>query len=458
MSNRIDTLLLTAINIVDRSFRCQAFIRNIPAFSYGVVYKDRLIFGKNYGYADVKRKTPVTENTCFRIASISKTFTATAIMQLVEKNKLKLDDRVIDYLSWFMSHKDKRVQKITIRQLLTHTSGVSRDGDTPHWVTMKFPTIDQIKDYISTTNLSYEPNEKWKYSNLGYAILGEVIAAVTGQNYEDYIRLNIFSKLEMNQTSVDLAENVRPLLAIGYGMRFPNRSRRIFSFIPTNAMAAATGFTSCVVDLGKFISAQFAGNHQILTEESKRELKRIQWLDEKDDVNQMVGFRSWRMNGQTIYSHSGGFQGFKTIIAFDCVRKTGIVILTNAIDVDPLYYAKIFFHTTNYVLTHHQDFVDKKITQKKLVKYEGTFINIWGLTEAVVINHQLVLFASNSNRPLIGCYKLKYLDGHRFLAIDGPGNGCTGQEVRFKFNRQGQVRRVYMGATPSDVIVNNLLS
>lgn len=442
-------VLSTATNIVSRSFRFQARIRDIPAFSYGVVHQDKLIFTGNYGYANRKTKVKPTAVTGFRIASISKTFTATAVMQLVERRLIRLDDYVVEHLPWFRSKKDRRLERITIRQLLTHTAGLSRDGNTTHWVTMCFPTVIQIKTYIKSATLCFDPNQRWKYSNLGYAILGELIATVTGQGYADYIKANIFSKLAMDKTSVDVEKIDDLTLAIGYGLRFPDRPRPIFPTITTAGMAAATGYTSCIIDLAKFISAQFTGNQTLLTEESKRELRRIQWLDDEDGVRQEVGFRSWKMGDQTIYSHSGGFQGFKTIIALNATKQIGIVILTNAINVDPVIFAQTFFHTLDQLFRQYGSFTDSKASTKSLKQFEGTFLNIWGATESVVVNRQLALI-NPGLKPMAGLCRLSYLGRNRFLAVKGPGNGCIGQEVRFEFNKKGRPKRIYVGATPSD--------
>lgn len=446
----IDRLKFAA-KVIDRSLSYKSYVREIPNIFFGLVYKNKLIFSKGYGFIDKEKKIKVSNKSCFRIASISKTFTAISILQLVEKGKLNLDDRVSRYLRWFKSDKDKSVTKITIRQLLTHTSGITRDGDTPHWVTFDFPTIDQIKKYISTFKLSYEPNEKWKYSNLGYAILGEVIKVISKKSYEDYVQENIFIPLGMSLTSSDLNNKIKSYLLTGYGLRLPNKKRETFPPIKTKAMAPATGFTSNALDLSKFISSQFKGNVKLLSEESKRELRRIQWLRDDDNLNQAIGFQMWNMNGKKIFSHTGGFQGYKTGIAFDFERQIGVIVLINVIDVFTLNYLMLAFHTINYVLSHSGEFIDTKAKKINLAQYEGTFMNIWGATESMVINKRLILFEPISERPLKGFYKTNYIGNHSFLIVEGDSFGNIGQEIKFQLNDKGEIKRLYEGATPSEI-------
>lgn len=120
-----------------------------------------------YGYADLEKKTKLTPQHIFRIASHSKTFTATALMQLQEQGKLRIDDYVIDYLPWLKGHKDKRWQKITIRQLMSHGAGVIRDGlNADYWqLERPFPAQEELKGEILEADIDIDNNTKLKYSN-----------------------------------------------------------------------------------------------------------------------------------------------------------------------------------------------------------------------------------------------------------------------------------------------------
>lgn len=215
----LSTEIQLSTKIIDRWLPYYAHTLRIPGLSLGIVYKDQIIFSKGYGYADVAGQKKATETTCYRIASFSKLFTATAILQLFEQGKLQLDAPVQRYLPWFANPEDERTHLITIRQLLTHTSGLDRDGETPHWVQFEFPTREQIQQHITSGGTVYDPASFWKYSNMGYTLLGEIVKEVSGSSYETYVTEHIVNRLGMTLTAPTLTDEVVPQLAVGYKPR-----------------------------------------------------------------------------------------------------------------------------------------------------------------------------------------------------------------------------------------------
>lgn len=207
------------------------------------------------GFADLKTEKKATARTLYRIASISKMFTAVAILQLHEKDKLKLNDPISKYLPWFKGkNKNGDLKNITIRQILSHTSGLFRDGESPHWDTDKFPRT--LKGTFSPRSLIIKNSTKFKYSNHALSVLGEIIEKASGQDYGNYMRKNILRKLGMSDTYPDLVPKALPNLATGYGRVFPRKKEQpIFKHSKTYADAPATGFISNVPDLGKFLTA-----------------------------------------------------------------------------------------------------------------------------------------------------------------------------------------------------------
>lgn len=189
-----------AIKIFDAWLPWKIQYDRVPGLAVGIVHNGKLIYQKGFGYADVELKIPMTPKTCFRIASISKTFTAVAIMQLVEQRKINLDDRIERYLPWFkVKTKNSDSSNITIRQVLSHTGGVFRDGNTPHWENDKFPNLAGLKKSISNKSIVFENLTRFKYSNFGFALLGEIIKKATGLNYDDYVTKHIIKKLGMER-------------------------------------------------------------------------------------------------------------------------------------------------------------------------------------------------------------------------------------------------------------------
>src|SRR3982074_460753 len=181
----------------------QIAYRGLPGIAVGVVSDQELIWSKGFGFADLKAKVPMTASTKFRMASNSKLFTAIAIMQLREEGKLGLDDRVVKFLPWFKAKAAGDDDgPITIEQLLSHSSGLQREaGD--HWVSYKFPSTDELPRLYADRQAAFAPSVRWKYSNLAYAVAGQVVEKVSGERWSVYVERNIFKPLGMDASSVD---------------------------------------------------------------------------------------------------------------------------------------------------------------------------------------------------------------------------------------------------------------
>jgi len=222
----------------------QILYRHLPGIAVGVVADQELIWATGFGVADTGKQVAMTPQTKFRMASHSKLFTATAIMQLREQGKLRLDDPVSKYLPWFqVKTAESEDPPITIEELLTHSSGLPREAG-PHWTTFEFPTTDQLRGLMAERQAPFSPDVRWKYSNLAFSIAGMVIEAVSGQKWADYVQQHIYTPLAMTSSSVD--QNASGL-AVGYGRLMPDGTRAANPFIDARGMAAATGITSTAV-------------------------------------------------------------------------------------------------------------------------------------------------------------------------------------------------------------------
>ena len=211
-----------AERIFDAWMNAQMAYRQLPGVAVGVVSDQQLVWSKSYGFADVDAKVPLTASTKFRMASHSKLFTSTAIMQLRDQGKVRLDDPVVKYLPWFKPKPaDADDPPITIEELLTHSSGLSREAGS-HWTDYKFPDASEVRAYIEKAAVIYSPQVRWKYSNLALTIAGLVVEAVSGEPYAVYVQRHIFDPLGMSSSSVD--KDV-PGMAVGYGRRMPDSKR-----------------------------------------------------------------------------------------------------------------------------------------------------------------------------------------------------------------------------------------
>jgi CubicO group peptidase (beta-lactamase class C family) len=205
------------------------------------------IFKKGYGFANMEWNIPNKPDTKFRLGSITKQFTATLIMQLVEKGKIKLDGKLTDYLTYY--RKDTG-DKITIHHLLTHTSGIPSYTNDPDFFSKKSRTFyepdDFVKGFCSGT-LEFEPGSQFVYNNSGYFILGAILEKVTGKKYDELIKEQIFVPLGMNNSGYDWSADILPNRAAGYEKTFS--SYRNTSFIDMSLPYAAGSLYSTVEDL-----------------------------------------------------------------------------------------------------------------------------------------------------------------------------------------------------------------
>ncbi len=448
----LTTPLTAASRVIDRWLAYKMTIGRLPGLSVGIVYKNSLLFQNAYGYADVEQQQPTSTTTGYRIASFSKTFTAIAIMQLAEQGKLHLDERAQKYLPWLSAKQDERTAQITLRQLLTHTSGLDRDGATPHWTDFQFPALSQIQSHIAESAQIYTPAEKWKYSNLGYTLLGAVVRAASGMPYDYYVDQHIVQPLGLAFTSPVLTPEIEQNLAVGYGRDIPGQARTRLPAIETHSMASATGFSSTVPDLCRYIMAQFNGDMTLLKDETKREMRRIQWLREGEESDWCLGLQTWKVGQRRLYGHGGSFQGYQSRFGFDPEHELGIVVLTNAIDGPASDLAKGAMQVINHVIEHFNEFAQEENQVEQAERYEGRYTDIWGETDIMAINGSLVLYCSGAASPALDFHQVRPDADGRFNLSSGNSIGKLGEHVRFELDSAGYAQKVWLGPNPSEKI------
>jgi CubicO group peptidase (beta-lactamase class C family) len=423
-------LIKQALHLIDGWLDFQTYTKEIPGVAVGIFIEDEIIFKKEYGYADLENKIKLNEHHIFRIASHSKLFTATAIMKLYHEDKLSIDDRISKYLPWFTSEKDKNLQHVQIRHLLTHSSGISRDGKTAHWSNYHFPELKEIKNQVHDGISFFETSEILKYSNFGYTILGQIVETVSGKKYPDYIQKEILEPLEMKNTVVDVNESNISRHAIGYKIKYPGKKREKFEHIPANIMHSATGLSSNVEDLIKFYQGHFLGNDILFPDYIKREMQRIQFKSKMADWG--LGFSITSLSDIEIAGHGGGYPGFITRSGLIQDKRMIIVVLTNAVNGPALTLFlglnKIFERLSDEkekVLTEH----DEQVPNMKDII--GFYESDWGVSLFSQIGTKLLLISPALDDPadLIQIYKHK--EGHRFIAPKEPPFASPGQEIEF---------------------------
>ena len=422
----------------------QLAYRGLPGVVVGVVSDQDLVWAKGFGFADVGAKLPMTPATKFRMASHSKLFTAIAIMQLREEGKLRLDDPVVKYLPWFKAKPAGDDDgPITIEQLLSHSSGLQREaGD--HWTSFEFPTSDELRRLYSDRQAAFAPSVRWKYSNLAYAVAGMVVEQVSGERWADYVDRNIFKPLGMLASSVD--RNV-PGLAVPYGRRMPDGSREVLPFVDARGMAAATGVTSNLEDMAKFVSAQFRrgprGGAQIVSTGSLREMHRVRSVEENWTSGTGLGFDISRIKDRTYVGHGGGYPGNTTQTQIQLDDKMGVIVLTNTNDSNPSDIARQLIATVGQAVAKASASKPAATWDTAWARFAGLYRGRGGDSHVVLLNKKLVIItpnAQNVDNPI----SLEPLGGGRFRFAAPTGGGAVGEVVRF-VEQPGRPTRMYIG-------------
>ena len=188
---------------------------NIPGASLAIVKGDQVEYLQGYGISNPDG-TEMTPQTPVVLGSVSKSFTALAIMQLVEQGKINLKEPVQTYIPWFQIADQEEAEKMTIQHLLNQTSGLSTyDGQVA--ISKGDQTLKEHIQSLTNTELTYPVGEQYQYSNLNYGILGLVVEEVTNKSYQEYINEYIFKPLEMNNSYADPKDDINNTIAVGYG-------------------------------------------------------------------------------------------------------------------------------------------------------------------------------------------------------------------------------------------------
>jgi CubicO group peptidase (beta-lactamase class C family) len=451
-----DEDVTSGIRLLEAWIESQMAYRGLPGLSIGILYDQDLVWAKGFGFADVEKRTPATPGTIYRIASISKLFTSTAILQLRDRGKLQLDDPVARHLPWFKvkgPHAD--APAVTVRHLLTHTSGLPRESPFPYWTDSKFPTREQLMQALPAQEAAYPPETKWKYSNLALALAGEVVAAVSGEPYEEYVRRHIFDPLGMESTSVGVPEKNRPRLATGYGRRTPDGRREVRPFTEARGITPAAGLSSTVEDLARFLALQMrdgpAGGKQILRGSTLREMHRVHWLQPDWKSGWGLGFSVVHTSDRDLVGHGGWVAGYQTAVYFSPGEKVGVIALTNADDGRPYpgrtesAVDRAFRWVAPALHKAAAPPAEKVRARLEWEKYAGKYRNPWNDSQVLLYKGKLVLIDPSDVDPVAGgVATLVPVGEHAFCMEGGAPNGPHGERVVFEL-KDGKVVRMKVG-------------
>ncbi|WP_333861780.1 serine hydrolase domain-containing protein [Clostridium sp.] len=334
---------------------------NVPGAVFTVVNKNKILFQKGYGYSDIDKKVPVNpQKTIFRVASISKLFTATAVMQLKERGKVNLNEDINNYFRDFKI-KNNYSKPVTLEDLLTHTGGFDErlvGEQTESYLqekSLKDSLISHLRPVIR------EPGEAPQYSNYGMAAAGYIVESVSGIPFYKYMEDNIFTLLHMNSSSFIFNNKVLSNLSQGYDYK---NCKYVKVPIYGQALTPAGGLKTTADDMAKFMIAHLNdgtyGNTHILNKNTAEDMHSQHFAFNKNMVGICYGFEQNYVNGiRTIY-HRGDDYGFHSMLCLIPDSNLGFFISTNG------------EAGTNLCINIANQFISRYCTQSKI---KTSFIN-----------------------------------------------------------------------------------
>lgn len=339
--------------------------QKIPGLSIAVVKNGEIAKAAGYGFANVELKVAARPETIYQSGSVGKQFTSTLVMMLVEENKMSLDDHISKYIPdapaiW---------KDITIRHLLTHTSGIS-NGLYAQINMRQDYTEDELVKKIASIPLDFQPGEKWSYSNPGYVMLGILIHKASGKFYGDLLREKIFGPLGMDTARVINESDIIPNRAAGYRLvKGELKNQEWVS--PALNMTADGSLYFTVLDVARWDAALYT--EKLLKKSSFDQMWTPVKLNSGKTQNYGFGWAFADANGHKLVEHGGAWQGFTTYIARYVDDKLTVIVLTNRAGANPGRIAHGIaglYHPALQMPERKEIKVDPKILDEYVGEYE----------------------------------------------------------------------------------------
>lgn len=414
---------------LDSYFRAALVKWNVPGMAVAIIENDSIVLLKGYGVKEFGKKGEINGNTSFAVASNTKSFTATALGILVDEGKLNWNDKVVDYLPWFRLYDPYVTQNMTIRDLLSHRSGLETFSGDLIWYGSSY-SRDEVIKRASFLKPRYGFRETYGYSNIMFLVAGQIVAEVSGMSWDDFLSQRIFKPLSMNHTTTSIKQ-----LDLKGNTALPHNDvdGQVISinYLNWDNIGPAGSINSTAADMIKWLQLQLHkgkwGDETIISEKSLRELWSPQTIQRVSSFSERLWpsthFKSYGMgwglmdyHGKKVISHSGGYDGMISFSAFVPEANLGFVILTNINS--SLYYPLSYKILDTYLSndttdwsTRFYDLIEqnKEAEKKKLEedelklipgtsptlpleKYTGTYLSeVYGEVKVELKDNQLYL-------------------------------------------------------------------
>jgi D-alanyl-D-alanine carboxypeptidase len=321
-------VLLLTVSVAARADKDDDYVKaqmerqHIPGLSLVVIKDQQVLKSEAYGLANVELNVPARPDTVYKIGSVSKQFIATGIMLLVQEGKISLDDNV----GKFLEGTPETWKPITVRHLLTHTSGIVREA--PGFDPLKIQKDADVIKTAYTLPLRFTPGEKYEYCNVGYFTLAEIISRVSGKPWPEYLNERVFAPLGMNATRTTTMTDLVPNRANGYVWRNDKLSNAGVYF----ALRPSGAFLSTVLDLAKWDAA--LRTEKILKQSTLNQMWTPLTLNNGKTHPYGFGWELESVAGHKQVNHGGSLPGFRSQLARFVDDKVTVVVLTNGETVD----------------------------------------------------------------------------------------------------------------------------
>tara|TARA_B100000029_G_scaffold495766_1_gene561137 strand:- start:778 stop:2259 length:1482 start_codon:yes stop_codon:yes gene_type:complete len=431
--------------------------QSLIGISVGVVHDQKIVYSKGFGYADLDNNILTDESINFKIASITKLFTSIALMQLVEKERIDLNDPVINYVPAFKNIQTNGydITDITIKSILTHSASLPVNADVffdNNTVDTLANSTDNLLNGLSKQSLLFKPNRIQKYSNLGMNLGGVIIEKVSGLSYDQYIQRHILEPAKMTTSHFD--HSAMENSAVGYS-RFTNRVRvgGKYQKMPEIIGLPSAGLVSNIIDLCSFMKWHFnvlnGDDESILSKQTLEEMQTIHRvplpfelhpvfngiLSSLSDFFDVGGTGLGYFRNKKFTMHGGGLNGFGSELIMDNENRIGIIVLSNT-DGSPIYLDMDRSITKNLY-----EIVGKAIIENNsqtvsgdFREYENTFTNhYYHHYYFIELNQKLALINLRDSFPLNNPAILTMLDKDFF--VDQNHTGIYAGEFNLFFQR-----------------------
>ena len=442
-----DARLGQALRLFGEWLDAKIAYERIPGVSVALVSDQEVIWSQGFGFADVERKAPATADTIYGICSISKLFTAIAVMQQRDAGTVRLDDPVSTYLPYFaLTPTSAGDPPARVRDLLTHSAGVPRESAHNYWDApgFVFPTKEEVIAGLAGQKMLYPPERYYQYSNLGMTLAGEIVERVSGVPYERYVRQAILEPLKLGRTTTSLPESERGRgLATGYGPLTREGAREVMPLYHARGITPAAGFASTVKDLGAFAAWQFRllrnGGEEVLKAPTLREMQRVQWVDPDWKTTRGFGFRVRRDGADTLVGHFGSCPGYRTEITLSPRRRLATVVMINAMNVNTEEVGTQLMKVAAAALGEAAESRGRPAQPAPdLERYAGLYRSVWGELAVVPWDEGLAALDVPTSDILGDLVRLRRSEDGAFRRIREDGDDL-GEEVRFETGPDGKV-------------------